>query len=204
MANADVRNAHFPLKNMLEMPLLLLVSGRSHAWLPSQRRGPGFIAFLANSSCSLVIVVGPVTSVGVKRSDDTTICSSSLTAAVSLLPNKDLWHDEGSFFTRNLSLMSAFNLLKTEKLLPLSLVVITLIMGERDFPVALLTSSSLATGLLFRWKLTFFDGSTWWKNVLGTPTVETKSPCLTSTLSHRSKDALGSASSLNPIAKSSG
>lgn len=202
MANADVRNAHFPLKNMLEMPLLLLGSGRSHAWLPSQRRGPaGFIAFLVNSSRS---VVGPVTSVGVKRSDDTTICSSSLTAAVSLLPNKDLWHDEGSFFNRNLSLMSAFNLLKTEKLLPLSLVVITLMMGERDFPVALLTSSSLATGLLFRWKLTFFDGSTWWKNVLGAPTVETKSPCLTSTLSHRSKDALGSASSLNPIAKSSG
>lgn len=156
MANADVRNAHFPLKNMLEMPLLLLESGRSHAWLPSQPGPAGFITFFAflTNSCSVVIVVGPVTSVGVKRRDDT-ICSSSLTAAVSLL-TKDLWYDEGSFFTRNLSLMSAFNLLKMEMLLPLTLVVT--LMGKWNFSIALLTS--LATG--FRWKLTFFDGSTWW------------------------------------------
>jgi hypothetical protein len=183
---------------MLEMPLLLLENGRSHAWLPSQP-GPGFITFFAflTNSCSVVIVVGPVTSIGVKRSDDT-ICSSSLAAAVSLLL-KDLWYDnEGSFFTRNLSLMSAFNLLKMEMLLPLTLVVT--LMGKWNFSIALLTS--LATG--FRWKLTFFDGSTWWKNVFGAPTVETKSPCLTSTFSYRSKDALGLTSSLNPIAKSSG
>ena len=88
MANADVRNAHFPLKNMLEMPLLLLESGTSHASLPSHPNS-GFItfsAFFLTNSCS--VVVGPVTSFGVKRSD--TICSSSLTVAVSLLP-KDLW-----------------------------------------------------------------------------------------------------------------
>lgn len=174
------------------MPLLLLESGTSHASLPSQP-DPGFITFFAfflTNSCS--VVVGPVTSFGVKRSD--TICSSSLTAAVSLLP-KDLWYDDG-FVTRNLSLMSALNLLKIETL-PLTLVVT--LMGKWNFSIALLTS--LARG--FKWKLTFFDGSTRWKNVLAAPTLETKSPCLTSTFSYRSKDALGLTSS-KPIAKSSG
>jgi hypothetical protein len=124
-----------------------------------------------------------------------TICSNSLTAAISLLPKDLRRHDEGVFPTRNLSLTSAFNLLKTE-----ALVAVT-VMGEWNFSVALLTTS-LATGL--KWTLTFFDGSTWWKNVFGAPAVETKSPCLTSTLSYRSKDALGLTSSPNPIAKSSG
>lgn len=177
------------------MPLLLLETGTSHASsLPSQP-DPGsmtfFALFLTNSSCSSV-VVGPVTSFGVKRSD--TICSSSLTAAVSLLP-KDLWCDDG-FVTRNLSLTSALNLLKIETL-PLTLAVT--LMGKWNFSIALLTS--LARG--FKWKLTFFDGSTRWKNVLAAPTLETKSPCLTSTFSYRSNDALG-LTSLKPIAKSSG
>lgn len=170
MANADVRNAHFPLKNMLEIPLPLLESG-SHTLFPSQQH-PDFITFIAffvTNSCS---AVGPVTSFGVKRS--VTIFSSSLLAAVSFLPNKYLWYDG---FIRNLSLMSALNLLKMETL-PLLTLVVTL-MGKWNFSIALLTS--LATG--FKWKLTLFNGSTRWKNVFAAPTLETNSPCLTSTFS---------------------
>ena len=92
--------------------------------------------------------------------------------------------------------MSALNLLKMETL-PLTFVVT--LMGKWTFSIALLTS--FARG--FRWKLTFFDGSTRWKNVLAAPTLEMKSPCLTSTFSYRSKDVLGLTSS-KPIAKSSG
>jgi hypothetical protein len=99
--------------------------------------------------------------------------SSSLPAAVSLVP-KDVWYDG---FNRNLFLTSALNLLKMETL-PLTLVV-TILMGKWNFSIALLTS--LATG--FKWKLTFLDGSTRWKNVFAAPTLETKSPCLTSTFS---------------------
>uniref|UniRef100_A0A0A9DFT6 Uncharacterized protein n=1 Tax=Arundo donax TaxID=35708 RepID=A0A0A9DFT6_ARUDO len=172
------------------MPLLPLNSGRSHTLLPSQP-DPGFITFFAfflTNSCS---VAGPVISFGVKRRD--TICSNPLTAAVSLL-SKDLWYDDG--FIMNLSLMSAFNLLKMETPPLTSAGTLT---GKWNFSIALLTS--LATG--FKWKLTFFDGSTRWKNVFAAPTLETKSPCLTSTFSYRSKDALGLTSS-KPIAKSSG
>jgi hypothetical protein len=127
---------------------------------------------LVTNSCSAAVGV-PVASFGVKRS--VTMFSSSLPAAVSLVP-KDLWYD--GFVNRNLFLMSALNLLKIMETLPLTLVV-TLLMGKWNFSIALPTS--LATG--FKWKLTFLDGSTRWKNVFAAPTLETKSPCLTSTLS---------------------
>jgi hypothetical protein len=112
MANAEVRNAHFPLKNMEEMPLLPLGSPNCHALLHPSQPHPGFtfFAFFPTGSSS------SVTSFGAKRSD--TICSSSLTVV------SELWYCDDDLLVRSLPLMSAFTFPKMETLLlPLTLDV---------------------------------------------------------------------------------